>query len=95
MSPSAGIRFVTTETSTDGLKAKETETLFSRSVEGGVQVGYSAERWIFGGRFNFRASWVNESKNTVTENDQLYGLFYVGYRFDAPRFISNLMQRLK
>ena len=88
-SPSLGVRFVNNENNTNNVKSTENKTLFTRQLEGGLQLGYSSKRVIFGGSFNFSANWYNEDKNSITENDKIYGVVYFGYRFDTPKFIED------
>uniref|UniRef100_UPI0040496C42 hypothetical protein n=1 Tax=Gelidibacter sp. TaxID=2018083 RepID=UPI0040496C42 len=62
-------------------------------MEGGLQLGYSSNKVIFGGSFNFSANWYNEDKGTSIENDKLFGLLYVGYRFDTPQFVERTFEK--
>ncbi|MDU8885777.1 DUF4421 family protein [Yeosuana sp. MJ-SS3] len=89
VSPSLGVRFVNDKSIINDIKSTEYKTLITRQLEGGLQLGFSSKRIIFGGSYNFSANWYNEDKNSNTENDRIYGILYFGYRFDTPKFIEN------
>ncbi|MEX0275558.1 MAG: DUF4421 family protein, partial [Flavobacteriaceae bacterium] len=87
LSPSLGTRFSKFRTIENGEDVVEHDTYFLKFLEGGFQIGYSSKRIIFGGNFNFNINWHNED-DTKIKNDQLYGVLYFGYRFDAPEFVQ-------
>ncbi len=89
ISPSLGLRFTNSKDIINEVVSTQRKTFVSRQLEGGLQLGYSSKRIIFGGNFNFSANWYNSEKNSVNENNQIYGIIYFGYRFDAPKFIEN------
>lgn len=89
LSPSLGIKFDKNRSITNSIKDSDNSTYFNRLIEGGLQVGYSSNKLIFGGSFNFRSSRYNSNNNTITENNQIFGKVYLGYRFDTPKFIEN------
>lgn len=90
ISPSLGVRFSKSETVVDNANASERNTFFTRNISAGLNFGYSSERIIFGFNANFSADWYNEDSVSSTENDQLYGVVYLGYRFDAPKAVANI-----
>lgn len=94
ISPSLGLKFSKTNSTIDNLKSTENNTYVTRALEGGLQLGYSSNKVIFGGSFNFSANWYNEDKRTSIENDKLFGLLYVGYRFDTPTFVEKTFEKL-
>jgi hypothetical protein len=59
-----------------------------------MQLKYSSERIIFWANFNFSLNWYNQLRLYTAENDQIYGLLYFGYRFDAPGFAGKTMDWL-
>jgi hypothetical protein len=89
VAPAFGVKFSKTNSTINDVQNVERATYFTRFLEGGLQLGYSSKRIIFGGSFNYNANWYNSDKNTVVENDQVYGVIYFGYRFDTPKFIEN------
>ena len=94
VSPGIGLRFLDATSDVASGSIKENKTLVTRSLETGLQLGYSSERIIAGLRFNFNASWYNESSSALVENDAVYGLVYFGYRFDSPNFIAKTMNSI-
>ena len=93
-SPSVGLRFANVRETSDGEFTKQGRTYFTRFLEGGMQLGYSSDRVIFGASFNLNVNWYNEGREASVENDQYYGLLYIGYRFNAPGFIDRPMKKL-
>jgi hypothetical protein len=89
ISPSVGIQFSDYK-STDAfdVSTREKNTLFTRSLDGGMHLGFNTSRVFVGANLNFYVNWYDEDKNSSVQNDQIYGLLYVGYRFGAPSFIK-------
>lgn len=94
MSPSLGLRFSKTESEVDSNPIIENNTYIVRRLASGLNVGYSSKRVIYGLNFTFSADWYNEDKVSSTENDQLYGSVYIGYRFDPPKFVQKIFKPL-
>jgi hypothetical protein len=94
ITPSAGIRFSNyKDIDAGGVTTREKNTLLTRSVSGGLQLGFNTSRVFAGANFNFNVNWYNEENNARVENDQVYGLFYVGYRFGAPEFLERFFKK--
>lgn len=94
VSPSLGVRFSKSESVVDDIRTTERNTFFIRSVAAGVNLGYSSERVIFGINANFSAEWYKEESTSMVENDQFYGVLYVGYRFDPPGIVKKIFKPL-
>lgn len=92
ISPSLGVRFSKSETRLDDTTIGERNTLFTRNVSTGLNLGYSSERIIFGINANLSADWYNEDSVSSTEENQLYGVVYFGYRFDPPKAIAKIFE---
>lgn len=92
VSSGIGLRFLNATSDKASGGTKEKKTLVTRSLETGLQLGYSSERIIGGIRFNFDALWYNETSSALVENDAIYGLVYFGYRFDTPNFVAKTMK---
>jgi hypothetical protein len=73
---------------------QEIAVLLPHYLDGVMQLGYSSERIIFWANFNFSLNWYNQLRLYTAENDQIYGLLYFGYRFDAPGFAGKTMDWL-
>jgi hypothetical protein len=95
LSPSLGIRHAQERKTEAGVFSKDGLTYTTRILEGGIQLGYNTNRVFFGANMVFNANWYNESRDSTTENDQFYGLVYVGYRFDPPGLISKPIDKLE
>ncbi|UNY98172.1 DUF4421 domain-containing protein [Zhouia spongiae] len=73
----------------------EKNTYFSMAIEGGLQIGYNAPRFFLGTAFNLNSNWYTSgSKNNRLINDKIYGLVYIGYRFNAPEFIKKTFNKV-
>ncbi|MCB0373822.1 MAG: DUF4421 family protein [Muricauda sp.] len=94
VSPALGVRFSKSESVVDDVRTTERNTFFIRSVAAGVNLGYSSERVIFGINANFSAEWYKEESTSMVENDQFYGVLYVGYRFDPPSIVKKIFKPL-
>lgn len=92
ISPSLGVRFSKSETRSDITTTRERNTIFTRNVSMGLNLGYSSERIIFGINANLSADWYNEDSVSSTEENQLYGVVYFGYRFDPPKAIAKIFE---
>ncbi len=89
VSPGLGIRFSTA--GEEDLYPTEKSTYWPISFDGGLQLGYSSRKIIFGGNFNFETTWYNSDNTTNITNNYLYAKLYVGYRFDPPRIVKKIV----
>lgn len=64
-------------------------------MEGGLHVGYNTDRFLFGGKMNFNAYAYNQTRNQAVQNNNLYGLLYIGYRFAPPRVVKNTYDKIQ
>ncbi|MFD2098440.1 DUF4421 family protein [Flagellimonas iocasae] len=92
LSPSLGIRFSQNTTLDGTVTDIDTDSYFTRSISTGLNLGYSSKKVIFGANLTFNSSWYNEGQNSRTENDQFYGVLYVGYRFEPPTLVKKLFK---
>jgi len=90
LSPSLGLRFSKTESGVDDNIEIENNTYVTRRLGGGINLGYSSKRVIYGLNINFSADWYNEDDVSTTENDQFYGVLYFGYRFGPPKVLDKI-----
>lgn len=77
-----------------GNEQKENEQFVTLRMEGGLHVGYNSDRFLFGGRMNFRA-YTYQKNGEAVENNNLYGLLYIGYRFAPPRVVKNTYDKVQ
>ncbi|AZA91623.1 Uncharacterised protein [Chryseobacterium nakagawai] len=64
-------------------------------MEGGLHIGYNTDRFLFGGKMNFNAYAYNQTRNQTVENNSLYGLLYIGYRFAPPRVVKDTYDKVQ
>ena len=95
IAPSLGVRFSWDTTNLDGNTLKENNTYFTRNLEGGLQLGYASRRLIFGAGFVFDVNWYSENTTATLENNKIYALVYVGYRINAPKFLTKAYSKIE
>ncbi len=88
LSPSIGVSFSRYKEDLADMRLKENNTYLIRSLEGGMQIGYAAERWVFGTSFLFDVNGYDEDRLGTVENNKLFAQIYVGYRLNTPGFID-------
>jgi hypothetical protein len=88
LAPSIGIRFSKyLDTTPEGfIKSKDSYT--TQALDGGIQLGYSSRKVIFGVNLNFDVNGYKENSETTITNDKLYGLLYFGIRLTPPKAVS-------
>jgi hypothetical protein len=91
ISPSLGIKTSRYEAqNTDASNEVERNTYFTKNLSGGINLGFSSEKVIFGINLNLSEDWYNEDDASSVETDQFYGLLYVGYRLEPPKAVKKL-----
>ena len=88
VSPSIGFSSSRYREEQNDVRIKEKNTYLTRSIEGGIQLGYAAERWVFGASFVFDINGYDEDRLGTVENNKLFAQIYVGYRLNTPGFID-------
>jgi hypothetical protein len=88
LSPSFGVRFSKTHESLNNMESERTNTVFTRTLEGGANLGYASKKIVFGLGFTFDVNGYNEDKFNAVETNSIYGAIYFGYRFNTPGFID-------
>lgn len=80
----------------DGTRGiKENRQYLTMKFTGGIHIGYNTDRFLFGGKMNFYVDTYNEEKNSTIENNNVYGLFYIGYRFAPPKVVKRNYDKLQ
>ncbi|MFZ4931670.1 DUF4421 family protein [Chryseobacterium sp. Mn2064] len=75
--------------------ASENAQYVTIRMEGGLHIGYNTDRFLFGGKMNFSAYAYDQKNNQTIENNNLYGLLYIGYRFAPPRVVKNTYDKIQ
>ncbi|MBO9692481.1 DUF4421 family protein [Chryseobacterium sp.] len=75
--------------------AKENAQYATIRMQGGLHIGYNTDRFLFGGRMNFKAYSYDQKNNQTIENNNLYGLLYIGYRFAPPKVVKNTYDKIQ
>ena len=88
LSPSLGVSFSRYKEDVADMRIEENNTYVTRGIEGGLQLGYAAERWVFGTSLVFDINGYNQQRLGSVENNKLFAQVYVGYRLNTPGFID-------
>jgi len=89
-----GGKFSSSQNNAEG-GIRENAQYFTMRMEGGLHVGYNTDRFLFGGKMNFGASAYEQRKNQAVENNNVYGLLYVGYRFAPPKVVKKTYDKMQ
>ncbi|PIF43864.1 uncharacterized protein DUF4421 [Chryseobacterium sp. 52] len=80
----------------DGTKSsKENTQYLTIRFATGLHIGYNTDRLLFGGKFNVTSSAYNEKGNQNVQNNNLYGLIYIGYRFPPPGVVKRNYDKIQ
>jgi len=80
----------------DGTKSpKENDKYFTKKFGGGIHIGYNTERFLFGGKLNYSSYNYKQDDFTNVQNNNTYGLIYVGYRFAPPKVVKNSYDKIQ
>lgn len=74
---------------------KQNEQYLTVKGSGGLRIGYNSDRFLFGGMLNFNATAYDEKENSTVENNNTYGLLYIGYRFPPPKVVKRNYDKIK
>ncbi len=88
LSPSLGVRFSKTQETLNELRSELSNTVFTRTLEGGANLGYASKKIVFGLGFTFDVNGYNEDKFNAVQTNNIYGKIYFGYRLNTPGFID-------
>lgn len=91
-SPGLGLRFSTS--GREDIEARERNVYVPIVFNGGLKLGYSSPKIIFGASANLDYIHMEEGNNTTLDRNDLYLKVYFGYRFDAPKFISSSFKKI-
>lgn len=79
----------------DGTKFnKENTQYLTLRFAAGLHIGYNTDRFLFGGKFNVNAYAYNEDNQNV-QNNNVYGLLYIGYRFPPPKAVQRNYDKIR
>ncbi|MBB6371244.1 DUF4421 family protein [Chryseobacterium shigense] len=80
----------------NGAKANKQNTQYlTLKFAAGLHIGYNTDHFLFGGKFNVTAYAYNEKDNQNVQNNNIYGLLYIGYRFPPPKVIKRNYDRVQ
>lgn len=94
ISPALGVRFSWETSRENGLTTRENNTYLLKSLESGLQLGYSSKKIVFGLQTDVLVNWYNEDKTSNIIQDKVYAKVYFGYRFDPPKQVTALFKNL-
>lgn len=75
--------------------AKKNAQYATIRMQGGLHIGYNTDRFLFGGKMNFKSYAYDQKDNQTVENNNLYGLLYIGYRFAPPKVVKNTYDKIQ
>lgn len=90
ISPALGIRFSSEKTLDD----KSNESYLIRSLNVGLQYGYTSEKISAGVKFNFDSNSVNNKFTREFINDKNYATLYFAYRLEPPGFLKRGVDKI-
>jgi len=80
----------------DGTKSeREKDKFFTKKFGGGIHVGYNSERFLFGGKLNYTSYNYKQDATSNVQNNNVYGLLYIGYRFAPPKVVKENYDKLQ
>lgn len=80
----------------DGTKFNKQNTQYlTFKFATGLHIGYNTDRFLFGGKFNVNAYAYSEKDNQNVQNNNMYGLLYVGYRFPPPKVVQRNYDKIQ
>ena len=80
----------------DGTKSpKENNKYFTKKFGSGIHVGYNSERVLFGGKLNYTSYNYKQDATSDIQNNNVYGLLYIGYRFAPPKVVKENYDKLQ
>lgn len=91
ISPAVAIRF--TKDGKDNTSTTNTYTRIPFSINGGLQIGYSSEKIIFGAKCNFESNYYNENHKTHITKDIIFATVYFGFRLTPPKAIKRVFDK--
>jgi len=88
ISPKLGMRFSNYQEGGNRIIFKEKKQHIISELDGGLQLGFSSKKIIFGVKANFYMNWYNDSKTTTVIENKVYTKMYFGYRFNSPKILQ-------
>lgn len=76
-------------------RARENAQYATMRMQGGLHAGYNTDRFLFGGKLNFSAYAYDQKQNQTIENNTVYGLLYIGYRFAPPKVVEKTYDKIQ
>lgn len=92
LSSAIGIRH--TQISQEDNSNKHHKTLYPISLDGGLQLGYSSEKLIFGAKLNFESTQYGENDQTNIVNSKVFATIYLGFRIIPPKAVKKFADKI-
>lgn len=70
-------------------------TFFTHQYAAGVQAGYNIKRFFYGTRFNFSSYNYRDDDNATINNNNFYGLVFIGFRFAPPKTVEKVYDKIQ
>lgn len=84
------------EDNADGTESpEENSKYFTKKFGSGIHIGYNSERFMFGGKLNYTSYRYKQDPASQVQNNNVYGLLYIGYRFSPPEAVKENYDKLQ
>lgn len=90
----AGIRFTKYREQGAEINSVEKDKYFTYEYGTGIHLGFNSEKFLFGGRLNY-SSFNYKPDDERFSNNSLYGLIFVGYRFNPPKKVERIYEKIE
>lgn len=95
LSPGLGVKYTKMNEEDEFGNVKEKKARYSNfSFEGRLNLGYNSNKMFTGLQFNVLSVAYNKTPETKVEDSNTYFQLYFGYRFDAPKTLSRLFNKI-
>ena len=73
---------------------REKQNYFTQNFGVGLHLGYNAEKFFFGSKFNYSGNHYRDNNSNVIQND-FYVLLFIGYRLDPPAKVKKIYDKIE
>lgn len=69
-------------------------TYVTYQYAGGIQAEYNVQKFFCGAKVNYSSSIYNDQSKESINNNNFYGLLFIGYRFAPPKIIKKSYEKI-
>lgn len=89
-----GIRFTKYRQQGESINSEDKDKYFTYEYGTGIHLRFNSQKFLFGGRLNFASFNYKPDENRFTDNS-MYGMIFVGYRFNPPKKVEKIYEKLE